>query len=464
MTAQPSIDISYSAINESLLGELELSVEKYIRSIPQHVVAIRDTFVQNWNDLIQINRNKELPGERTSRTAYITRSKEIKDKVYRSLKEYTFELYKKDFESLKSISEKTDEKETELLEYLNSLPGDQSKFINLFKEITKAHSKNVDFRNKAFKIFRRELVFKQIELEEELQSNEQKLIKAQKHTEREVDKVRVDLSRKLVDFENENLRLTAEVDILTRSNNKQSNLITELNNKLEDYQTGDDNKTLLELERTKTELEEANNEIEDQKTQLSNIQDTIDRVKEEASDKISQLNHSYSVLYSEHEALKAASQTSDEENSQLSITNKDLSKQLETSKTTSKKEIESLIAEKQNLASKISTIQSNLTLKESEIQDLTSKLQQLTIKTAITGTMPNTNPTPGSSSSNTGNTTPAAGSSSTDNTPVTKGHLRELYSHDERKSIPVFKGKRGEQLQLVKRSRKSSSKRRMERN
>jgi hypothetical protein len=249
-------------ISESLLGDLELSVEKYIRSLPQHVVAIRDTFIKNWNDLIQINSNKELPGERTSRSAYITKSKEIKDKVYRSLKEYTFELYKKDFESLKSISEKTDEKEKELLDYLNSLPGDQSKFINLFKDITKAHSKNVDFRNKAFKIFRRELVFKQIELEEELQSNKQELDKAQKRTEREIDKVRVDLSRKLVDFENENIRLTADVDILTRSNNKQSNLITELNNKLEDYQTGDDNKTLLELEKTKTELEEANNEIE----------------------------------------------------------------------------------------------------------------------------------------------------------------------------------------------------------
>ena len=234
-------------------------------------MAIRDTFIQNWNDLIQINRNKELPGERTSRTAYVARIKEIKDKVYRSLKEYTFELYKKDFESLKSISEKTDEKETELLEYLNSLPGDQTKFINLFKDITTAHSKNVDFRNKAFKIFRRELIFKQIELEEEFQSNKQELDKAQKQTEREVDKVRVNLSRKLVGFENENIRLTAEVDILTRSNNKQSSLITELNNKLEDYQTGDNNKTLLELEKTKTELEEANNEIEDQKTQLNNI-------------------------------------------------------------------------------------------------------------------------------------------------------------------------------------------------
>ena len=54
------------------------------------------------------------------------------------------------------------------------------------------------------------------------------------------------------------------------------------------------------------------------------------------------------------------------------------------------------------------------------------------IQTAITGIMPNINPTPGTSSSNTGNATTAAGSSSTDNTPVTKGHLRELYFNDER--------------------------------
>jgi hypothetical protein len=33
-----------------------------------------------------------------------------------------------------------------------------------------------------------------------------------------------------------------------------------------------------------------------------------------------------------------------------------------------------------------------------------------------------------------------------EDTPITKSHLRELYSQDERKSIPIFKGKRGEQL------------------
>jgi hypothetical protein len=87
MTAQPSVDISYSAISEYLLGDLELSVEKYIRSLPQHVVAIRDNFITDWDELIQINRNKPITGERTSRSAYVTRSKEVKDKVYSSLKE-----------------------------------------------------------------------------------------------------------------------------------------------------------------------------------------------------------------------------------------------------------------------------------------------------------------------------------------------------------------------------------------
>ena len=88
MTAQPPLETSYSAINESLLGEFEVSVNKYIRSLPQHVVEIRDTFLKNWNDLIQTNSNKELAGERTSRSVYLTRSKEVKDKVYISLKEY----------------------------------------------------------------------------------------------------------------------------------------------------------------------------------------------------------------------------------------------------------------------------------------------------------------------------------------------------------------------------------------
>ena len=127
MTAQPSLEISYSAINESLLRDFEVSVDKYIRSLPQHVVAIRDTFIKNWKDLIQ-NSTKKLAGERTSRSAYATKSKKIKDKVYSSLKEYTFELYNGDFDSLSSITTKTDELEKELVEYLNSLTCDQSRF------------------------------------------------------------------------------------------------------------------------------------------------------------------------------------------------------------------------------------------------------------------------------------------------------------------------------------------------
>jgi len=41
---------------------------------------------------------------------------------------------------------------------------------------------------------------------------------------------------------------------------------------------------------------------------------------------------------------------------------------------------------------------------------------------------------------------PRAPSPDPNNVPLTKSHLRELYSRDERKSIPVYKGKRGDQL------------------
>jgi len=51
-----------------------------------------------------------------------------------------------------------------------------------------------------------------------------------------------------------------------------------------------------------------------------------------------------------------------------------------------------------------------------------------------------------------------------DDVPVTKSQLREFYSQDERKSIPVFKGKRKEQLinnWLKYARRKSSTERRV---
>ena len=55
-----------------------------------------------------------------------------------------------------------------LAKYLNSLTGGPARFLNLLK----AHANDVAFRNKAFKIFRRELIFKRITLEEAVKSTE----------------------------------------------------------------------------------------------------------------------------------------------------------------------------------------------------------------------------------------------------------------------------------------------------
>jgi len=40
----PSKDTSYAALNESLIGEIDLEEDSYIRSLPQNILPIRERF------------------------------------------------------------------------------------------------------------------------------------------------------------------------------------------------------------------------------------------------------------------------------------------------------------------------------------------------------------------------------------------------------------------------------------
>ena len=92
----------------------------------------------------------------------------------------------------------------------------------------------------------------------------------------------------------------------------------------------------------------------------------------------------------------------------------------------------------QDLFKNISELQQELNAKDLNIQKLSDQLKSKSILVADTSTLPTlTQPT--------ATTTMSLGNSN-EVTPITKRHLRELYSQDERKSIPIFKGKRGEQL------------------
>lgn len=176
-------------------------------------------------------------------------------------------------------------------------------------------------------------------------------------------------------------------------------------------------------------------------------------------------------MYIEHESLKAACSTTDTEISDLQNENHRLATDLkrylsedstEISDLTFKNDklledvkkskdtdncnqstIVSLQDDNKILGYNITSFQRQLSAETSTVSTLTSQLTSLQATISTLTTMPNTPPTPLQQSTSGSNIPP---NPNPDDVPVTKSHLRELYSQDERKSIPVYKGKRGEQL------------------
>jgi hypothetical protein len=227
----PSSDTSFSALNESLLGEIDLEEDHYINSLPETVLPVRDNFLRQWSSLIQLSRDvtDPLTTRRVTRSEFLTKKKDITSQVYNSLKQYTFELYKKELGGSQYITgEARDKVVNALTTYLTQLKGDPLIFSPLIQDIKTAHSKEVDFRNRAFKTFKRELLFKQLYLENYTNSLELQVANQKDRTEREIDKVRGELSKKLAGALVENTRLTAELDDSTRTSYIRKNLISDL--------------------------------------------------------------------------------------------------------------------------------------------------------------------------------------------------------------------------------------------
>ncbi len=155
-----SSDISFAALKESLIGEIELEEDQYTKSLPHNVLAIREIFLLEWNTLIKLCQDVTDKSStwRVTRSEFFTKKKEITSKVYNWLKKYTFELHKTELGGTQYITrEAKDKLENNLTDYLTQLNGDPLLFDPLIQEIKTAHSKELDFRTKAFKIFRREI-------------------------------------------------------------------------------------------------------------------------------------------------------------------------------------------------------------------------------------------------------------------------------------------------------------------
>jgi hypothetical protein len=127
-------------------------------------LPIREIFLSQWNELIKLTKDV---ADRTSTwritiSDFLTKQKDIKSQVYNSLKQFTYEFYKKELGGSQYITGEAKEKVVgELATYLAQLKGDPlvyNPLILMIQNIRTAHSKEVEFRNKACKVFRRELL------------------------------------------------------------------------------------------------------------------------------------------------------------------------------------------------------------------------------------------------------------------------------------------------------------------
>ncbi|EFX66859.1 hypothetical protein DAPPUDRAFT_331668 [Daphnia pulex] len=330
-------DTSFTAINESLIDEIDLEEDAYVNSLADSVLKVRNNFVTHWSNLISLYKSNidETSDKRITRSSYIAKRKEVTGQVHHFLKQYTFELHKKEFGSSVYLTGEAKEKVLENLgTYFVELKADPNKFNPLLKNVREAQSREVDFRNKAFKIFKRELLFKQLALDEYAKNLEQDVVnetkKTETRTEKEVEKVRREFSKKVADSYLENTRLTAEVETLTRTNFKQATLKADFNNKPKESQASDESKTFLtEYETAKTDLEKAKSEIIGQNDCINDLRDSLSKLKLETEDIIKQLNHSYNLFDNAHESLKNASKLTEDDVTTLTHKNQELSQKLE---------------------------------------------------------------------------------------------------------------------------------------
>jgi len=380
-TPLPPRDISFNILDDSLIGEFDFLEEKYVDSLSDNVIAIRNNFLKYWQDLIRLSRSgtDSTSDVRTTRSDFAAKRKDATNQVYNSLKQYTYEIHKKEFGSPEYLTGEAGDKVLSNLEkYLVELKGEQTTFSPLLRNIKEAHNKEITFRNKAFKVFKRELLFKQLALETYATNLEHDVEKEKKGSDNKVDKVRRDFSKKLADCLVDNTRLTAEVDNLRLSNNKQAARIIELNNRIEGNRASGESKSFFsEYEAAKADLVKAEDNVTDLSDQ--NVQLTNQLTKLQQADADNQAT------------------------------------------------VKTLRQDNYTLTHNIATLQHQLTQQ-------TAQLAQLTTMAPTPPTNPPQHPQQ------------AAPVPDPDDIPVTKSHLRELYSQDERKSIPVYKGKRGDQL------------------
>ena len=256
------------------------------KSLSTIVRPIRESFLKYWEDLIRISLNKDVAeqSERLTRDAKKKKVEVATAAVYDILRKYTYELHKAEFPEKKYLERKDNESLVdEVGNYLKSIKAKLTDYKPLLDKIKVAYATENNYRSCAFKILKREFLFKQINLSNQIDSLNNELASLHRSFDLKTDKERTALHTQITDC--------------LLSKEALTNTVSDLTAQLEGCKDKVDNKQFFaEFERTKDELNTVRRELENKEQNITELFDKFEDFRAEHKEKVEQLVHDYNIL------------------------------------------------------------------------------------------------------------------------------------------------------------------------
>ena len=386
--------------------------------------------------------------------------------MYRNLKIYTFKRFEKELGGTKVDSKEICEKlKKELEASIDELGGKPKDLTALIETFTAAHEKDIEFRVKVHRNLQQELLYKHVNFANRINELEDTVASTEKSGNRKLDILQTSLNKKLAEaglgeealqkkLETKETFIKSQSDridelVSTNEDSKKDNRVEyQLKTSLEEY-----SKLQIEIQTAqkaydklfvqKTELQEQVTEAEANVLQLSqelahekNATSTLEnRVENLIKTLEIETKESYNknlriIKFRESsDKFEAELQTQTAELDELKAEFEDVNRRLKADCETLEENINDLSNEAIQKDNELLQKDNEIIAKEKEILDLQNKLatalQQVTANPAVTQIVP--------------------AAKMAKNDPMTK-HLAELYSREEKKTIPLFLGTGDERL------------------
>ena len=237
----PSTSAHTSLLDATFLSDIDTPEAHFLKNIPFAVKQLREQFLSYWLELLQLERAHTHPeiflsAEPTLTRAELTKKRqEVGNSVKQQLKLYCYHLNKESLDAHGAL--RTDEIRN-LVETLKSklakIGENPEELENIIQNTTLSHGKELEFKGKTLRLFIKESLISHIAYEKRIYEISEELKNKEKSIERKIDNATRPLHKQLAETQTENQNLKTEIRTFEDTTIKQGKKIKELLKTIED--------------------------------------------------------------------------------------------------------------------------------------------------------------------------------------------------------------------------------------